>query len=238
MRRSHTTRTLGRGRLRRLALTAGGLAVAATALVTGANVLVTWQGGRHCVGGPEAAPGATAAIVLGARVLPGGSPSHMLRDRLQTGVDLYRSGQVQKLLLSGDHGRTTYDEVRAMRDYVVARGVPAEDVFMDHAGFSTYDTMYRARDVFQVREVLVVTQAFHLDRAVYTARALGLQATGVPADLHVYRNAWRFAIREWAARCKALVQLHVLHSRPRFLGPVISITGDGRVTDDREAPRY
>lgn len=212
-----------------IATAAVGLA-AAMILFVGSNLFIMWQGGRHRVAGPSEAPNADVAIVLGAKVWPSGTPSSMLQDRLLTSIELYRQGKIGKLLLSGDHGQVSYDEVNAMRAFVLDRGVPPEDVFMDHAGFSTYDTMYRARDVFQVRDALVVTQGFHLDRAVYTARALGLEATGVPADLHMYQGAARFAARDWVARCKALLQLHVLHSRPRFLGPPIPITGDGRVT--------
>jgi SanA protein len=156
----------------------------------------------------------------------------MLADRLDTGITLYKLGKVKKLLLSGDHGTTHYDETNAMRRYVLARGIPEEDIFMDHAGFSTYDTMYRARDVFQVTTALVVTQRFHLDRAVYTARQLGLETTGVPADIQPYSNEAKFAVRDWFARCKALLDLSLLHPLPRFLGPQIPITGDGRATLD------
>ena len=216
--------------LRVLVVTAGAGLLAAMILFVGSNLFIMWQGGRHRVTGPSEAPNAEVAIVLGAKVWPGGTPSNMLEDRLLTGIELYRQGKVGKLLLSGDHGQVDYDEVNAMRTFVLDRGVPPEDVFMDHAGFSTYDTMYRARDVFQVRDALVVTQGFHLDRAVYTARALGLEATGVPADLRPYQNEGRFAARDWLARLKALLQLHVLRSSPRFLGPPIPISGDGRVT--------
>jgi SanA protein len=170
------------------------------------------------------------AIVLGAKVYATGTPAPMLTDRLDTGIALYKLGKVDKILLSGDHGQKTYDEVNAMLDYVVARGVPDEDVFTDHAGFSTYDTMYRARDVFEVKDALVVTQGFHLARAVYTARALGLEATGVVADIQPYANERRFAMRDWLARVKAFVQLHVTKPLPRYLGPVIPIDGDGRAT--------
>ncbi len=216
----------------RVAALAGVAVVGAGALIlVGANLWIVWQGGRHSVSAVEAAPKAQVAIVLGARVWSPGAPSPMLEDRLKTGIELYKSGRVHKLLLSGDHGQKTYDEVNTMREYVLARGVPSQDVFMDHAGFSTYDSMYRARDVFQVRDALVVTQGFHLARAVYTARALGLDATGVPADLRTYTNETRFALRDWVARVKALLQLHVLHSGPRFLGPVIPIGGDGRATE-------
>ena len=215
---------------RAIILAAGVGLLGAAILFVGSNLFIMWQGGRHRVVGPSEAPNAEVAIILGAKVWPGGAPSNMLEDRLLTGIELYRQGKVGKLLLSGDHGQVGYDEVNAMRAFVLERGVPPEDVFMDHAGFSTYDTMYRARDVFQVRDALVVTQGFHLDRAVYTARALGLDATGVPADLRPYLNAGRFAARDWLARCKALLQLYVLRSSPRFLGAPIPIDGDGRVT--------
>jgi SanA protein len=155
----------------------------------------------------------------------------MLADRLETGVQLYRLGKVGKLLLSGDHGDISYDEVNVMRTYVLERGVPAEDIFMDHAGFSTFDTMYRARHVFRVTNALVVTQEFHLARAVYTAQALGLDAAGVSADRRPYAGTNRLRLREWFARCKAFAQLHLLRSGPRALGPEIPITGDGTATE-------
>lgn len=194
------------------------------------NLVIRAAGARHTVGGPEAAPAAPVAIVLGARVFPSGAPSAILADRLETAVALYESGRVQKLLLSGDHGHSSYDEANAMLEYVRAHGVPEEDIFTDHAGFSTYDTMYRARDVFLVAEALVVTQRFHLDRAVYTARALGIEAVGVAADLRPYPGEPRFRTREWFARVKAVFQLHVTRPEPRYLGPVIPIDGDGRAT--------
>lgn len=194
------------------------------------NLVITRSASGHIVQTPEEAPPAQAAIVLGARVYADGTPSPMLIDRLETGVKLYKLGKVQKLLLSGDHGRTDYDEVNVMLRYVVARGVPDQDVFTDHAGFDTYDTMYRARDVFQVKTALIVTQKFHLSRAVYTARRLGLECSGVVADIQSYPSEWRFALREWPARVKAFMQLNVTHSKPRFLGPVIPIEGDGRAT--------
>lgn len=113
--------------------------------------------------------GVDAILVLGCGVRPDGSPSLMLRDRLETGLQLYEAGAAPKLLLSGDHGSIGYDEVNAMKDYVLERGVPSEDVFLDHAGFSTYESMYRARDVFQAQRVIIVSQRYHLYRAVYDA---------------------------------------------------------------------
>jgi SanA protein len=197
---------------------------------TGVNLYIRSEGHRHTAASVEQAPNAQVAIVLGARVYPDGSPSPMLADRLDTAVQLYKLGKVNKLLLSGDHGQTHYDETNSMRRYVLARGVPAEDIFMDHAGFSTYDSMYRARDVFKVKDALVVTQGFHLDRAVYTARKLGLDATGVSADLHPYDTQLQATVRDWLARCKAFFDLNATHPLPRYLGPVIPIDGDGRAT--------
>ena len=213
-----------------LAAGVGVLVVLAGLALLVSNLWIRHSADPHVVSSVDEVPQAQAAIVLGARVYDDGTLSPMLADRMQTGVLLYKSGKVKKLLLSGDHGQTTYDEVNAMLRYALDRGVPAEDVFTDHAGFNTYDTMYRARDVFQVRSAIVVTQGFHLSRAVYTARSLGLEATGVPADIQPYGNEWRFAMRDWLARAKAFMELNITHPGPRFLGPVIPIEGDGRAT--------
>jgi len=207
----------------------GAAALAGLAILV-PNVIVTRSAGSHMISTPTDAPPAQCAIVLGARVYNDGTPSPMLADRLKTGIELYRLGKVDRILISGDHGQVEYDEVNAMLDYVVERGVPEEDVFTDHAGFSTYETMYRARDVFLVKTALVVTQEFHLARAVYTARKLGLEATGVAADLQPYVHETRFAVRDWLARVKAVIQLHVTHPLPRYLGPILPIDGDGRAT--------
>jgi len=131
-----------------------------------------YRAGQDGVSSIEEAPAADAAIVLGAKVFKSGALSQVLADRMDTGIELYQKGKVKKLLLTGDHGQTSYDEVNAMRRYALERGVPDEDIFMDHAGFSTYDSMYRARDVFMVRKAIIVTQEFHLSRALFIARAV------------------------------------------------------------------
>ena len=206
------------------------IAVLLGCLVLVTNLIITRSAGPHIVKSVNDAPKAKVAIVLGALVYADGTPSPMLADRLQVGINLYKAGKVQKLLLSGDHGTTTYDEVNAMRTYCLKQGVADQDIFMDHAGFDTYETMYRARDVFKVTDCLVVTQDFHLSRAVYTARALGLQAIGVSADLQSYPNTWRFSLREWPARVKAFYQVDITHPKPKYLGPAIPIDGAGRAT--------
>ena len=205
-----------------------GVVVLLALLIVVINLVIVDSSRAHIVADVADAPSAKVAIVLGAKVDTKGVPSPMLADRLDTAIRLYKEGKVTKLLMSGDHGTATYDEVNAMLNYATSRGVPSKDVFTDHAGFDTYDTMYRARDVFKVTgTALVVTQRFHLARAVYTARELGLDATGVPADIQSYSSEWRFAARDWLARVKAFFQLHVTHPKPRFLGPVIPIDGDG-----------
>jgi len=179
------------------------------------------------------APNADAILVLGAYVRPDGQPSGMLADRLETALRLYEAGIAPKILVSGDHGRKDYDEVNAMREYLERRGVPTENIFMDHAGFSTYESMYRARDIFCVREVMVVSQGYHLPRALFAARQLGFAAHGVAADLHPYGGMPRFAAREAVARAKDVLYAGVLQPKPTFLGSEIPIAGDGRATHDR-----
>jgi SanA protein len=179
------------------------------------------------------APEADAAIIPGAAVSPSGALSGVLQDRVDRGIQLYRAKKVKKLLMSGDHGHASYDEVDAMGRYAVSHGVPSQDIFLDHAGFSTYESMYRARDVFQVKRAVIVTQGFHLSRSVYIARSLGIEAWGVTSNQHVYGGESYFEARELPARFKAFMQINVLHSRPRYLGPAIPISGDGRTTQNR-----
>jgi SanA protein len=176
--------------------------------------------------------GCQVAIVPGAYVTPDGKLCDMLADRVGTAVDLYKSGKVDKILMTGDHGRASYDEVNSMRKFAEAEGVPTGDIFMDHAGFSTYDSMYRARDVFQVDSAVIVTQNFHLPRAVYIARQLGVDAVGISADRHIYAGAQVYGYREIPARIKAFVQV-AAGWPPKFLGPAIPVNGDGRATHDQ-----
>ena len=175
---------------------------------------------------------ADCILVLGASVLPGGRPSLMLRDRLLCGIALFESGASDRLLVSGDHGQAEYDEVNAMKDFAVAAGVPSSCIFMDHAGFSTYESMYRARDVFAVKRVIVVSQKYHLFRALYVAKALGLEAVGVPAEDILYVGQTYRELREIAARCKDFLYC-IIKPLPAFLGDVIPVSGNGNATNDR-----
>ena len=169
-------------------------------------------------------------IVLGAGVR-NGSPSPMLKDRLDTAIDLYKQGKANKLLMSGDHGRTEYDEVNIMKSYAIENGVPSEDVFMDHAGFSTYESIYRARDVFQVKKAIVVTQKYHLFRALYICQSLGIDAVGVNSDPRYYTNAQYREFREVLARNKDFFYC-IFKPLPKYLGDAIEVSGNGNITND------
>ncbi len=171
-------------------------------------------------------------LVLGAGVW-GDSPSHMLEERLNKGIEVYKTGCTDRLLMSGDHGRQDYDEVNVMKNFAVDSGAVSNHVFMDHAGFSTYESMYRARDVFQVKSVVIVTQKYHLYRAVYNARKLGLDAYGVCADgqynydvfVRSYNNS-----REALARCKDFIWC-IFKPEPTYLGEAIPISASGELTE-------
>jgi SanA protein len=172
---------------------------------------------------PEDAPSRPVALVFGAGVVRNRYPSPILRERIRTAADLYKAGKVKKLLMTGDNGSLDYNEVAVMRRVAAQMGVPKRDIVNDHAGFRTYDSCYRARDVFEVRSAILVTQAFHQPRAVYLARRMGIDAVGVDADQSGtdYRGMYRW--REVLARTVAWIQVNVTHPRPRYLGPKIPV---------------
>lgn len=165
---------------------------------------------------PDSSPPSKIAIVFGAGLHRDGSPTPVLRDRVATAVDLYHAGKVEKLLMSGDNSTVNHNEPRAMREFALGLGVPADDIIEDYAGRRTYDTCYRARDIFHVESAILVTQSFHLPRAVYTCNMLGVPAVGVPADLRRYRRRseafWN--LRESAATAVALWQIHISQPEP------------------------
>ena len=168
-------------------------------------------------------------LVLGCYVNEDGEPSAMLSDRLKRGVALYNTGAAPKLLMSGDHGRYTYDEVTAMRQYALNEGIAAADIFMDHAGFSTYESVYRTRDIFQAKKIIIVSQEYHLYRALHIANALGLEAYGVDANYRSYSGQFYRDVREILARNKDVVKC-IFKPEPTFLGDAIPIFGDGNLT--------
>lgn len=177
---------------------------------------------------------ADCVLVLGSLVYSDDSLSHVLQDRVDYAIKIYEAGKADKLLFTGDHGRTKYDEVNAMMNYAVKKGVPKEDIFLDHAGFSTYESMVRARDVFCVTDVIIVTQKFHISRAVYIAKKLGLNVSGVNSNPRRYLNASKDAMRESLARVKDFFYVNVFRPEPTYLGTTIPIFGDSSLTHDKE----
>lgn len=174
--------------------------------------------------------GYDAILILGAGV-SGNSPSPMLEDRLKKGIEVYFQGAASKIIMSGDHSREDYDEVNVMKDYATKMGVPSVNVFMDHAGFSTYDSLYRAKEIFKANKIIIVTQEYHLYRALYIAKSLGLEAIGIPAIKTSYRGDSSRELREVLARNKDFF-LSIIKPYPTYLGEEIPVFGDGNITND------
>ncbi len=170
-------------------------------------------------------------LILGARVYRSGSLSPILKDRVDTAIELYKLNKIERILVSGDNGQENYDEVNAIKDYLLSQGVLPEAIFLDHAGFDTYDSMVRAKQIFEVESAYIISQAFHLPRAVYLARAQDIDAHGVIADKQKYRGEQYNQLREWLARFKSFFE-QFLGINPTFLGDKIPITGDSRESWD------
>lgn len=197
------------------------------------NSIVKLSTGDQIISSEEAAKleDIDCILVLGCFVKDDGRPSDMLFDRLTRGVELYDMGAAPKLLMSGDHGREEYDEVAAMKQFAIDEGIPSEDVFMDHAGFSTYESIYRAKEIFQADKILIVTQEYHLYRALYIANQLGVEAYGVSSDYHTYVGQFMRDFREMLARVKDCATC-IFKPEPTYLGDAIPIFGDGNLTND------
>lgn len=207
----HPHLSLKPGRWRRLAYTLAAFSLG-TGLWTAWTLTLRYQKAIYTK--PEAVPERPVAIVFGAGYWPNGALSDILRDRLDAGIALYRAGRVQKLLLSGDNRFVNYNEPAKMLEYALAQGVPRADIVLDYAGRRTYDTCYRARDIFQVRKVVLVTQRYHLPRALLLCRGLGLDAVGYAADHVPYVHIRWYWTREVLALWKAGWDLYVAHPVP------------------------
>jgi vancomycin permeability regulator SanA len=168
-------------------------------------------------------------IILGAGIW-GDKPSPMLEDRLLEGIKLYQNNVSDKIIMSGDNGKEEYNEVEIMKNYAKEKGIPSENIFMDHAGFSTYESIYRAKEIFEAKKVVIVTQKYHLYRALYVANQLGLEAYGVGADPRQYVGATYREIREILARDKDFVKC-IFKLKPTYLGDTIPVSGNGDVTN-------
>ena len=217
--------------LKRIGLGVLVLAILGAVAVFAIDAHVQTTAGPRIVTADEAAVlgNVDCVLVLGCGVHPDGCPSDMLADRIAQGVALYENGTSPKLLMSGDHGRADYDEVNAMREMAVQAGLPADDVFMDHAGFSTYESMYRAKKVFGCSRVVIATQTYHLYRALYSAHALGVDAIGVASDYRSYGKQTWYDVREIPARTKDFFK--ALFDVPStYVGEPISLDQSGDVT--------
>lgn len=170
-------------------------------------------------------------LVLGAGIW-GEKPSPMLEDRLIQGIALYNNGVSNKIIMSGDHGSDNYDEVNVMKRFAIERGVKSEDIFMDHAGFSTYDSAYRAKDIFEAKRIVIVTQKYHMYRALYIAEQLGLEAYGVNSDPQTYSGQVLRDFREVLARDKDWFKC-IVKPDPMYLGETIPVSGNGDMTNDK-----
>ncbi len=198
------------------------------------NAYVTSSVKSRLISVEEAAElNADCILVLGCGLNQDDTPSPMLGDRLKIGVKLYEAGASDRLLMSGDHGREEHDEVNAMKTFAIGNGIPSEHIFMDHAGFSTYESVYRARDIFEAKKVILVSQEYHLYRALYVAKSLGLEAYGVASDLQPYAGQKYYDTREILARVKDFLT-SIFKPRPTFLGEAIPVVGNGNITNDKD----
>ena len=214
-----------------ITIVAGAVTIAFAVLAI--NLYINSQSKTYVFQDTSDLPEAEVVLVLGARVYERGIMSGMFQDRVETALDLYEEEKVEKILISGDHGREDYDEVNTAKDYLLDKGVKSEDIFLDHAGFDTYDSLYRAREIFEVSSVIVVTQNFHLPRAVYIGRKLDLEIYGLSADKHLYANVDYNESREIFSKVKAFLDVS-FHAKPKFLGEKIPISGDSKKSWDDE----
>ena len=173
-----------------------------------------------------------AILVLGAGVW-GESPSPMLADRLDKAIEIYLKGYASKIIMSGDHTKLNYDEVNVMKDYAINKGIPSEDIFMDHAGVSTYDSIYRAKYIFKANSIIIVTQKYHLYRSIYIADSLGIHAKGIMAEDIKYSGMLFRYVREILARDKDFIKC-IIKPKAKYLGEEIPVNGNGNITNDRK----
>lgn len=174
--------------------------------------------------------GVDCILILGAGIWRD-KPSPMLEDRLKEGITLYKKGTTKKIIMSGDHSREDYDEVKIMKEYAESEGVPSEDIFMDHAGFSSYDSVYRAKEIFGVQNMIIVTQKYHLYRSLYIAKKLGIEAYGIESNLRTYPGQVFREIREILARDKDYFKC-IMKPEASIMGEKISLDGSGDITND------
>jgi SanA protein len=209
------------------AIIAGAVAMALSA----ADAYVAYAGRPGIYENVKDLPQAQAVLVLGAAVHRNGQLSAVFRDRASKALEVYRAGKAKKILVSGDHSAGNYDEVDAAKKFLLKNGVSGQDLFVDYDGFDTYSSVYRAKEIFQVGSLIISTQEFHLPRALYLARSLGINVCGIEADSQNFNLGFFNFLRENAARAKSFWDI-TTNAKPEFLGNPVPITGDGRASWD------
>ena len=199
-------------------------------LITFANLWIHFAYTDSIASNTLSLPVSQAALVLGASVTANKEPSFILRQRLEKALELYNSGKIKKIILSGDSTDKYYDEVNAMKNFMLENHVTAEDIFLDHNGIRTYDSVYRCKYIFKAQKIIIVTQRFHLPRSLFMAEKIGIQAKGLAADEKEIHSDKFLMLREIFARSLAVIDIYFLHREPKFLGKQYNIQGDGRKT--------
>ncbi|MBQ7240242.1 MAG: YdcF family protein [Bacilli bacterium] len=199
-------------------------------LIFGINFYVKASTKKRIINDINNIPNVDCILVLGAGI-DGNKPSLMLKDRLNSGIELYDNNISNRIIMSGDHGRIEHDEVNIMKNYAMEYDIPSNDIFMDHAGFSTYDSIYRLKHIFNVKSVVVVTQKYHLYRSIYIASSLGIDAYGYPCEDIKYSGETYRNLREVLARDKDFLKT-LYKPKSTYLGDKIDINGSGDITND------
>jgi SanA protein len=205
--------------------------IASIAGMLAVDMYVGGTGKKYVMKWDEITDGYDCIIVPGASVISNSIPSTILKDRLDMAFDIYMNTDIDRILVSGDHGAKTYDEVNVMRDYLINKEIPGENIFMDHAGFDTYQTIYRAKEIFEVDSAIIVTQGFHLYRALYIGEKLDIELVGADSAVREYEHDFKNRIREYPARVKAFLECEIFKPEPEFLGKKIFIYGENLTLD-------
>jgi SanA protein len=204
------------------------LAISAFLTFAGINAYVKYTSNQLCFINDAKLPDCDVGIIFGAGLRNNG-PGKYLKDRLDAGIKLYKKNRIQKLLLSGDNGNTSHDEIIVMKEYCYENGVDTTKIFVDYAGFDTYSTLYRAKHIFKVNKAILISQNYHLDRAVFLGNRLGIRSYGFIANKGSYRGYRKNSIREYFAIIKSTLDL-IVHRKPKFMGKIIDINGPSNYT--------
>jgi len=199
-------------------------------LVFGVNIYVKSKTNALIYSSETDIPAANVGIIFGAGII-GDKPSKYLRDRLDAGILLYNSKKINKILLSGDNGSDAHDELTVMKKYCFEKGVDTTKIYIDYAGFDTYSTMYRAKNIFKIEKAILVTQEYHLNRALYIGNNLGIESIGFAANQGEYRNYNYVCFREYFSICKSVTDV-IRNREPHFLGTEININGISNYSKD------